>query len=454
MSRRRDNREKPAGAAVPSQESVDAVSVSRTSESGRHPAVPKGLPRLAACAAVAVAVLLAASTLAYGQPYDLLLKGGHVLDPTNRIDAAMDVAILGEEIARIAQEIPASDARRVVDVTGLYVVPGLIDIHAHVFVGNRPRAFAAGFSSVSPDDFTFRSGVTTIVDAGTSGWRNFEDFREQVIDQSNTRVLAFLNIVGRGMWDDQGNHDLDDMDPVATASMLRSHPEIIVGTKIGHFSGESWEPFDRAMAAAVASEAPLLLECHLPELPLRHLLGRMRPGDIFTHAFGGVDDRDPVLDENGKVHAYVLNAKARGVLFDVGHGGGSFHFHVAAPALEQGLVPNTFGTDLHRGSMNAGMKDMLNIMSKYLNMGMSLADIVERATWGPARALRRDDIGHLGVGATADVAVLGVENGRFGFVDAGGFRMSGERKLSAELTIRAGRVVWDLNGISARERAE
>lgn len=366
----------------------------------------------------------------------------------------MDVAIHGEEIARVAPDLPAEDARKVVDVSGYYVMPGLIDVHAHVFVGNRKGAFAAGFSSVSPDDFTFRSGVTTIVDAGTSGWRNFSDFKEQVIDRSTTRVLAFLNIVGHGMWDDTRNHDLGDMDPVQTASVMEEHPDIIVGTKVGHFRGEAWDPFDRALEAAAVTGSPLLLECHLPELELEQLLERMRPGDIFTHAFGAVNDRSSVLDEDGRVRDYVLNARDRGILFDVGHGGGSFHFSHAAPALKQGLAPNTFGTDLHRGSMNAGMKDMLNIMSKYLNMGMNLDEVVEGATWSAAKAVHREDLGHLGEGAIADVAVLDVVNGNFGFIDAGGFRMNGDKKLEAELTVRSGRIVWDLNGLSAAEWIE
>lgn len=403
------------------------------------------------CAAIFVAGSFAYTPFVHGQAYDLLLKGGHVVDPRNGIDAPMDVAIRAGEIARVARDLPPSEAETVVDVTGYYVTPGLIDIHTHVFVGNRPRAFADGFSSVSPDDFSFRSGVTTVVDAGTSGWRNFPVFKEQVIDQSDTRVLAFLNIVGQGMWDDAHNHDLSDMDATKTSSVMKAYPEIIVGTKVGHFQGEDWDPFNRAQEAAAAAGSPLLLECHLPEMALEKLLERMRPGDIFTHAFGDVNDRASVLDEEGRVRDYVLEARDKGVLFDVGHGGGSFHFSLAMPAMEQGLTPNTFGTDLHRGSMNDGMKDMLNIMSKYLNMGMGLKEVVERATWSVAKAIRREDLGHLSEGAVGDVAVLDVEKGAFGFIDAGGYKMSGDKKLEAELTVRGGRIVWDLNGLSAPE---
>jgi len=406
------------------------------------------LMRHAVACTLAILVLLLAAP-AQAQQYDLLLKGGHVIDPKNGIDGPMDVAIADGKIARVASDIPAADAERVIDVSGLYVTPGLIDIHTHVFVGSTPGRFADGFSSVSPDDFTFRSGVTTVVDAGTSGWRNFSTFKEQVIDQSRTRVLAFLNIVGYGMRGDPYNQDLGDMDPFITSSIIRQYPELIVGTKIGHFQAENWQPFDRALEAARMADVPLLLECHLPELALRDLLERMRPGDIFTHAFGKVNDRTSVLDERGIVRDYVRTAKEKGIVFDVGHGGGSFHFSQAIPAMKQGLTPDAFGTDLHRGSMNAGMKSMLNVMSKYLNMGMSIEEIILRATWNPARIIQREDLGHLSEGAEADVAVLNVLRGAFGFVDSGGYKINGDQKFEAELTLRAGRIVWDLNGLAA-----
>lgn len=422
--------------------------------------VPNILPSLAeryvflACALALVLSFFAFPAPVSAQEYDLLIKDGHVIDPKNGIDAPMDVAIKDGSIARVAQEIDASDAEKVVDATGYYVAPGLIDPHAHVFVGSRTGEFADGFSSVSPDDFTFRSGVTTVVDAGTSGWRNFADFKEQVIDPSDTRVLAFLNIVGHGMWDHDHNQDIGDMDPDKTMEAIEEYPDTIVGVKIGHFQGEEWEPFERALEAAKRTDSPLLLECHLPEMPLEELLSRMRPGDIFTHAFGDVGDRESILDDEGKLRDFVIEAQEKGIVFDVGHGGGSFHFSQAVPALEQGLTPQSFGTDLHRFSMNDAMKDMLNIMSKYLNMGMSLEAVIERATWNVARALNREDLGHLSKGAVADLVILDVREGEFGFVDAGGYRMQGDRKLEAELTLREGRVVWDLNGLAAKERGE
>jgi dihydroorotase len=402
--------------------------------------------------AAAFVILIAFNNaFAQEQQYDLLIKGGHLIDPKNSIDSKMDIAIAEGRIAKISENIPASQARKVTDATGFFVVPGLIDIHTHVFTGNKPGTFADGISSVAPDHFTFRSGVTTVVDAGTSGWRNFADFKKQVIDLSQTRVLAFVNIAGSGMQGDPYEQDLNDMDPHMTSLIIKKFPEIIVGTKIGHYTGNEWAPFDRALKAGKISDTPLLIECHLPELPLNEVLEKLRPGDIFTHAFGKVNDRASVIDDQGKVKPFVWEAQKKGVRFDVGHGGGSFHFSEAVPALEQGLLPDAFGTDLHKFSMNSGMKDMLNIMSKYLNMGMKFKEIIHRASWNSAQTIKREDLGHLSEGAVADVAVLSIKKGSFGFIDSSGNKLEGDQKIEAELTIRAGKIVWDLNGMAAQK---
>jgi dihydroorotase len=395
-------------------------------------------------------MLLLLPAITRAQAIDLLIKGGHVFDPKNSIDTVMDVAIADGKIFRIAADIPAGEAQKVVDAEGLYVCPGLIDIHTHVFVGNKAGQFADGINSLSPDDFTFRAGITTVVDAGTSGWRNFPQFKAQVIDQSKTRVLAFLNIAGSGMSGNPTQQDIGDMDADKTAQLIRQHPDIIVGVKIGHYEGSDWTPFDRALAAGRQSDKPLFVECHLPRYSLEDQLDRLRPGDIITHTYEKVDERMSVIDDENNVRPFVMEAKNRGILFDVGHGGAGFWFSEALPALEHGLWPNSFGTDLHRFSMNAGMKDMLNVMSKYLAMGMPLKDVLLRATWNPAQAIKREDLGNLDEGAVADVAVLRLREGNFGFVDAGGNRLEGKHKLEAELTIRAGRVVWDLNGMAAQ----
>lgn len=189
------------------------------------------------------------------QSFDLLLKGGHLIDPKNNLDGLFDLAIVDGKIAAVQENIAVADAKKVIDATGLYVVPGLIDLHTHVFVGPNSKTFANGFSSVSPDDFSFRSGITTMVDAGTSGWRNFEEFKAQIIDQSATRVLAFLNIVGVGMVGSPHEQNLQDMDPYLTGLMIEKYPDIIVGTKIGHYQGTEITPVQRAIEAGKIENA-------------------------------------------------------------------------------------------------------------------------------------------------------------------------------------------------------
>jgi dihydroorotase len=240
------------------------------------------------------------------------------------------------------------------------------------------------------------------------------------------------------------------MDPYMTSLMVKKYPEVIVGVKIGHYEGTDWAPFDRALEAGKMSNTPLFVECHLPQFTLEDQLKKMRPGDIITHSFEKVTERMPVTDDNGKVRPFVLDAKNRGVLFDLGHGGAGFWFSVAMPALKQGLPPNTFGTDLHRFSMNAGMKDMMNVMSKFIAMGMPLHDVVQTATWNAARAIKHEELGNLTEGSVADIAVFRIREGKFGYIDAGGNSIEGNKKLENELTLRGGTVVWDLNGLSAK----
>jgi dihydroorotase len=396
-------------------------------------------------------LLLFIMSAAHAQKYDLLIRSGHVIDPKNKIDSKMDLAIKDGKIAKVAVAISPDQAVKVIDAEGLIVTPGLIDIHTHVFVGGKPETFADGFLSVSPDDFTLKAGVTTVVDAGTSGWRNFPVFKEHVIDKSKTRVLAFLNIAGNGMSGSPAEQDVSDMDAYMTSLVIKEYPDIIVGVKIGHYAGSDWAPFDRAIDAAARSNTPLFVECHLPQFSLEDQLKKMRPGDIITHSFEKIDERIPIVDSNGKLRPFVRDAQKRGILFDLGHGGAGFWFSVAQPAMKEGLPPNSFGSDLHRFSMNAGMKDMLNIMSKYMAMGLSLRDVIQRASWNAASSIHKYDLGNLSEGSVADIAVLRVRDGHFGFIDAGGNVIPGTKKLEAELTLRNGKVVWDLNGISATQ---
>ena len=390
----------------------------------------------------------------YAQQIDILLKGGHVIDPKNKIDGQMDVAITNGKISLVAKDIPSKDAKKVIDVTGLYVTPGIIDMHVHAFNGTDVDAYIAnGLTSLPPDAFTFRAGVTTVVDAGSSGWRNFRLFKKQTIDKSQTRVLALLNIVGNGMVGRFEEQDVNDMNPQQTAYMIiKLFPDILVGIKAAHYWGD-FTQVDRAVEAGNLANVPVMVDFgeHQPPNSIEALfMKHLRPGDIFTHTFSyGPTVRETVVDENGKVKPFVFAAQKRGIIFDVGHGGGAFSWRQAVPAIQQGFLPNVISTDLHAESMNSGMKDMSNLMSKFLNIGMSLQDVILRSTWNPANVIKRTDLGNLSVGADADIAVFNVRKGDFGFLDVRKTKLKGTQKLEAELTIRAGKIVWDLNGISA-----
>ena len=382
------------------------------------------------------------------QDYDLLLKGGHVIDAKNGVNAVRDVAIKDGKICAVAPEIAASRALKTVDVSGLYVTPGLIDIHVHVYAGTGERGSYAGDNSVYPDGFTHRTGVTTVVDAGSSGWRNFEDFKQRIIDRSRTRVLAFLNIVGHGMRGGRYEQDVEDMEAKPTAEMALKHKGVVVGVKTAHFGGPQWRPVDQAIAAGKIASIPIMVDfgTAYPERSLAELVTtKFRPGDIYTHCYAG-GGRGELID--GRVNPAILPAQKRCVIFDVGHGGGSFVWRTAVQAFKEGYYPDSISTDLHIGSMNAGMKDMLNVMSKMLALGMPLDGVIARSTWNPAREIQHEELGHLSVGAIADVAVLRLEKGKFGFVDQNGARMDGNQKLSCELTVRDGKVVYDLNGMT------
>jgi dihydroorotase len=380
--------------------------------------------------------------------YDLLLRGGHVIDPKNKLSALRDVAIAGGKIAAVEVHINPQEAAKVVDVSGLYVTPGIIDIHVHVYAGTGERGSYAGDNSVYPDGFTLRAGVTTVADAGCAGWRNFEDFKHRVIESSKTRVLVFLNIVGNGMRGDAFEHNLADMEVKPAVDMALREKSLIVGIKTAHYAGPEWVPIERAVEAGTQANIPVMVDfgANRPERPMSELVTqKLRPGDIYTHMYSGLRNEQV---EGGKVNPALWEARKRGVIFDVGHGGGSFVWKVAIPAMKEGFVPDSISTDLHIGSMNGGMKDMLNVMDKFLVMGMSLDDVILRSTWNPAREIKREELGNLSTGAIADIAVLRLEKGNFGFIDIKGGRLRGSQKLVCELTLLDGKVVYDLNGIS------
>jgi dihydroorotase len=289
-----------------------------------------------------------------------------------------------------------------------------------------------------------------MVDAGSSGWRNFEDFKTRVIDRAQTRVLAFVNIVGNGMGP-AGEDNPSEMQAEQAAAIARKYKDIVVGYKTAHYAGEGWPSVDGALAAGKATHLPIMVDFGYLALgrTLGTLLGdKMRAGDIYTHCYSGHRGE---LGEDGKVAQAMLTGRKRGVIFDVGHGGGSFYWNIAVPMVKQGFWPDSISTDLHTGSMNAGMKDMTNVMSKFLSMGATMEDVTKWSTWNPAKEIQRPDLGHLDEGADADIAVLKLEQGTFGFIDSAGASMQGNKRLTAEMTIRAGRVLWDLNGRAATD---
>lgn len=390
--------------------------------------------------------LLAAALPA--QTYSLLLKGGHLIDPKNNIDAIRDIAIQDGKVAAVAVNIPAAQARRVIDLNGLYVTPGLIDLHAHVFSTTGIPGAWAGDNSVQADALSFRTGVTTLCDAGSSGWRNFEDFRQTVIDRAGTRVLAFINIAGFGMISDMTEQG--DFNPKELARLALKHKDVVVGVKSAHYQLPDWKSVDNAIAAGKAANIPIMVDFgyFLRERPFWQLVTeRLRPGDIATHMFRGPV---PWIDENGKLYDYVCRARARGVRFDVGHGGGSFVMRTAVPTIKLGFYPDSISTDLHTGSMNAQMQDMPTTISKMMAMGMPYGEAVRASTWTPAQMISRPELGHLTVGATADIAVWQVLKGEFGFADASGAGIKGSQRLLCDMTLRAGRIVWNYNGRGAQ----
>ena len=387
----------------------------------------------------------------------LLLKGGHVIDPANGLDAELDVAIAGGKIAQVAPGIAISAAVRVVDVSGYVVTPGIIDIHAHVYTFP-PRA-ESYVESMHADAHLPASGVTTTVDAGTAGWRDWLDFRERCIDGAKTRILAFLNIASGGMVDRGTEQRVEEMDPRVAAAVAERYPDLIVGIKAAHYwtkepwdaAHPPWASVERAVEAGERCGKPVMVDFwpRPPERPYPDLiLNKLRPGDIHTHVFA---QQFPILDEDGHVRDDLRRARDRGVIFDLGHGAGSFWFRNALPALRDGFPPDSISTDLHMGNINGPVVSMINTMSKYLSMGMSLQEVIMRSTVAPAREIGHPELGTLGVGAEADVAVLQRLQGTFGYADCGRAKMVGHGRLQCVMTLRAGEIIYDPTGLSMPE---
>ena len=371
--------------------------------------------------------------------YDLLLKGGRVIDPANNIDGLFDVAIVGRHIALVDKDISPALARRVADVSGLVVTPGLIDLHAH---------FYGYVAAVLPDAHCLPEGTTTAVDVGGAGHLTFDDFDKTVISRSKTNVFALINIVGEGMVG-LPEQDLEGMDVELTSAKIAQRPDRIVGVKVAHYRGPGWQPLDRGVQAAENTGVYVMVD----QAPIKSrpnnemLLEHLRPGDMTTHCYGF--DK-PMIDSNDKVKPYFFEARERGVKFDVGHGAGSFSFRIAKAAIEQGFPPDTISTDMHTASILVNQGTMPETMTKLLALGMELPDIIARSTWVPAQTIGHPELGNLGQTAFADIAVLEIAEGDFGLTDNGsGNRVyRTDRRIVCQMTIKDGQVVWDKNGRS------
>ena len=393
---------------------------------------------------------LAAST-AFAQTnprYDMVIKGGHVIDVGNRINQQMDVAVLGGKIARVDKDIPAVDGKTAVDVSGYYVTPGLIDTHICCYYTNLSVT-----ASVIADHHCLPSGVTTCCDGGTAGADNFEDFK-RIIDRSKTRILSFLNIAAPGAESSRAEQDPSQFKVKLAADTAKKYPNLIVGFKTGHYGGKfdetrtPWASIDSSVEAGRLKGLPILADFtpqpaqgKYPARSYREfLLEKLRPGDIVTHCLA---NRYPFLMENGKLNPDVNKARERGVKFDLGHAGGSFVLRLAVPAVQQGFIPDTISADLFSDTPVTVGINLTNVMSKFLCLGVPLEDVIRRTTVNPAQIIHRPELGNLSVGSIADIAVFEIAKGNFAYRGSGGGKIKGDKKLQCVMTLVKGEIVYD-----------
>src|SRR5262245_17687637 len=387
-------------------------------------------------------VLCHASAQLPKKKYDLLIKGGRVVDPSQDLSAARDVAIVGPPIAELAPNLAEADAAHVLDATGTIVTPGLIDVHVHVYDGVAPLG-------IPPDPNCVAKGVTTVLDAGSAGAHTFPGFRKYVIDVAETRIRALLNIsvVGQSTLSPDNLHgellNLAYANPGLAVRTIERHRDLILGIKVRltrNIAGENdLKALHLAREAADAVKLPMMVHIGDTHTPLKDLLPVLRPGDVITHCFHG--RAGGILDERGRVAREVLAAVDRGVHLDVGHGAGSFAFDVAEEALAQGLLPGTISSDLHQSNVHGPVFDLATTLSKFLHLGLTLEQVITRVTTHPARTFGFPaGLGTLRVGAEADVALFSLREGDFTFIDSQGNRRIGHRKLVPVATVKSGRL--------------
>lgn len=384
--------------------------------------------------------------------YDFILRNGCVIDPANNMSGIYDVGVKDGKIATVKNRIEESGDKEY-DVAGLYVTPGLIDMHCHCYP-TFPM-YDDSLPTIHPDAHMFRDGVTTAVDAGTTGWKDFPSFKEHVIDKAKTRVLAFINIADDGMVHLDREQEPSNFHPQIVASVAKVFDDVVVGIKSAHYwvgipfdeKHHPWDSVDSMVEAGELCGKPCMADFQ-PNLPLRTypdlILKHLRKGDIHTHVYA---QQFPILNDNGQVNDYMFKARERGVKFDLGHGACSFWFRNAVPSLKQGFYPDTLSTDLYIDNIFGPVFGMTTVMSKYLCMGMPFEEIIYRTTKRPAEVIHHEELGTLSVGSCADIALFSIRDGHFSYFDGGRAKIDSHSKIECAGTFRAGEFVYNPNAM-------
>jgi dihydroorotase len=373
-------------------------------------------------------------------PFDLILRGGRLIDPSQKLDAVTDIAFAAGKVAMVGNALKADPATDVRDVSGLIVTPGLIDLHTHVYWGGTSLGIDA-------EKFCRACGVTSAVDTGSAGPGNFAGFRKHVIERSDVRILAYLHVSHAGIFGFSNrvmvgeSEELRLMDPISAVEVADANRDLIVGIKVRvgrHSSGTSGiVPLDIALEVADEVGLPVMAHIDHPPPSYEEVVARLRPGDVLTHAFRPFPNTPATAQ--GTVKKVVLEARERGVLFDIGHGKGSFAFKTARAMLANGFYPDTISSDIHALCIDGPVFDQATTLSKFLCMGMPLPDVIAASTFNAAMALRRPELGSLKTGSVGDATVISIRQGSFDYVDVVGEHLAGDRKIASEGVVIGGR---------------